>query len=196
MTTSKSQWRKSLIADRKAVADSSAAAKDVAAALMGYLGKIGKTQTIAGYVPMQGELDILPAMHAVSAAGHPTCLPVVEGTQRMLLFRAWKPGEPLKAGAFGTQAPDALAQPCTPDLLLVPLVGVDARGVRLGYGGGYYDATLAGLRGVGREVVALGVAYDCQRVPELPHEAHDVVLDGVISQSGLVFFDSAGQKKA
>jgi len=197
LAVSKSQLRQQLIAARKSLPDddADAAIVSITAKILNYLAGETRPLKVAGYVPMQGECDLLPAMQAIEALGHQICLPVIEGTQRQLGFRRWVPGQALQAGPFGTQVPLATASICDPDLLLVPLVGINDYGVRLGYGGGYYDTTLAALREI-HPVVALGIGYDCQRIARLPHEAHDVLLDGLISESGLVFFDVAGQKKA
>jgi len=115
--------------------------------------------------------------------GHPACLPVIQGRGLPLLFRAWKPGDTLDTGVWGIQEPQPSAPALDPDVLLVPLLAFDARGYRLGYGGGFYDRTLAGLR-LRKHVVAVGLAFDEQRVDDVPHTAYDQRLDWVLTPSG------------
>ena len=107
-------------------------------------------------------------------------LPVVQGRGQPLLFRAWRPGDPLEAGVFGTLQPSARRETVEPDALLVPLLACDEEGWRLGYGGGFYDRTLLGLR-AGRKVTAVGVGFDAQVVPDVPHGPDDQRLDWMLT---------------
>jgi 5-formyltetrahydrofolate cyclo-ligase len=108
-------------------------------------------------------------------------LPVVIAKNEPLLFRLWRPGMPLEVGRFGTLHPPNDSPLLTPDLVLVPLLAFDRHGDRLGYGGGYYDRTLAALR-IERSSRAVGLAYAAQELPELPHQPHDQRLDWIVTE--------------
>ena len=111
---------------------------------------------VSGYLAFGEEMDVLPAFEKLIDAGWRCCLPVVTGKAQPLEFRAWSPGDPLEDGVFGTRHPATGAAPVTPDLLLVPMLAFDRAGYRLGWGGGFYDRTLAGLRERGNPL-AVGV---------------------------------------
>lgn len=140
---------------------------------------------VAGYWPMRGEIDVLPLLGALSQRGQVTALPAVIGRKEPLVFRRWAPGEPLEEGLYGTRHPAASAAVVRPVCLLVPLLAFDRKGIRLGYGGGFYDRTLAALRAVG-PVVAVGVAYAGQEVESLPAEPHDERLDWVVTEKEII----------
>jgi 5-formyltetrahydrofolate cyclo-ligase len=163
-----------------------AAAEAVTAALKKLFHKLSHGRTIAGYYTMGDEMDCRPAVTAAAEAGYPTCLPVAAHGQH-LIFRAWKSGEPLETGPFGTLHPVHAAPVVVPDVLLVPLLAFDKTGHRLGYGAGYYDRTLSALRAQ-REVLAIGLAYDAQEVAALPAEANDQPLDMVVTERRILTF--------
>lgn len=140
----------------------------------------GSAAVVSGFWPIKEEIDIRPLMQALFDGGCRIALPVVQGRGQCLLFRAWKPGEPLEAGVFGTLQPSASAETLEPDALLVPLLACDGEGWRLGYGGGFYDRTLDDLRKK-RPVTAIGVGFDLQFVPEVPHGADDQRLDWLLT---------------
>jgi 5-formyltetrahydrofolate cyclo-ligase len=141
---------------------------------------------VAGFWPMGDEIDIRPLMRRLEAAGHALALPVTTPRGQPLVFRRWRFGAPLVPGRFGTSVPPEEAGMVTPDALLVPLLAFDAAGLRLGYGGGYYDRTLAALPGVW----ALGVAFAGQQVAKVPAGMHDVPLHGIATEAG--FFRTEG----
>jgi 5-formyltetrahydrofolate cyclo-ligase len=138
---------------------------------------------VSGFVPVRGEIDVMPLLAALSARGHPLALPVVLGPTE-LVFRRWRPGDALQA-AGGCRSPKpAEAGLVDPDVLLVPLAAFDARGHRIGYGRGYYDRALARLDAAGRRR-AIGVAFSVQEVPAVPDEPHDRRLDALLTEDGL-----------
>jgi len=139
---------------------------------------------LAGYWPLEGEIDPVPLMEALAARGHTLALPAVTETGGILEFRRWIPGESLEDGPHGTRHP-ADAPAVTPNALLVPLLAFDRRGFRLGYGGGYYDRTLAGLRRNG-EVVAVGLAFAAQEVESVPTDPWDIPLDLIATEQGVI----------
>ncbi len=153
--------------------------------------------TVSGYWPMRSELDPRPLMSALSARGHSVCLPVVAGKDRPLIFRAWRPGDALVAGEFGTQVPPANQmgadqEEIVPRLLLVPLLAFDRAGYRLGYGGGFYDRTLGALRAVG-PVSAVGLAFAVQEVDTVPHDATDARLDWIVTEAEAIEIKASQQ---
>ncbi len=134
---------------------------------------------IAGYIPIGSEIDPRPLMSKFLPFGAKLCLPEVIEKNQALQFRTWSPGDMLISGKLGTLQPLSRAQIVEPDLVFVPLLGLDLKGVRLGQGGGFYDRTLALLKNKGAR--AYGVAFDEQIVDDLPNEPHDQLLDGVIT---------------
>ncbi len=147
------------------------------------IGHLREISAVAAYIPIRHELDPGPAMLALHGLGYPVCVPVIVGPGRPLSFRAWHPGVATEPGPYGVPVPTdgALADP---DVLLVPMLAFDPRGHRLGYGGGFYDRTIAALRARG-PVTALGFAYAAQELPEVPNAEHDMRLDGIVTEAGL-----------
>jgi len=135
---------------------------------------------VSGFWPIKDEIDIRPLMIDLFNAGCQLALPVVQGRGQRLLFRAWRPGDPLEAGVFGTLQPSPKRETLEPEALIVPLLACDEEGWRLGYGGGFYDRTLAALR-ARRKVMAMGVAFNAQLVPEVPHGPADQRLDWLLT---------------
>jgi 5-formyltetrahydrofolate cyclo-ligase len=133
---------------------------------------------VAGYWPIREEADPRQLMKAL---GGPLALPRIEG--KTLSFRRWREGDALVDNQHGIAEPRADAEVLTPDVVLVPLLAFDLTGHRLGYGGGYYDRTLAALN-----ARTIGVAYAGQRVESLPREPHDHPLEAVLTENGLTRF--------
>ncbi len=142
-------------------------------------GIIPKHAVIGGFMPMRGEIDILPLLHALHAHGHRLALPETPPPGHALLFRAWTPGVNMLPGRYKTQHPDS--PPLTPDFLLIPLLAFDFHGHRLGYGGGYYDRTLATLPHAFR----LGCAYAMQAAETIPTEPTDLPLHAIATETGI-----------
>ena len=138
---------------------------------------------VSGYYPMEGEIWPLPLMAALRAKGHSLALPVMQGKAEPLLFRAWTPGDPLIPGVWGIRQPATDKPEVLPDIVLVPLLAFDARGCRLGYGGGFYDRTLRALRSL-KSILAVGLALDELEVDAVPHLDYDERLDWVLTPSG------------
>jgi 5-formyltetrahydrofolate cyclo-ligase len=150
------------------------------------------SRTIAGYNPINEEADCRPLLTALAARGHPLCLPVAGTAGAPLIFRAWTPGDALVASDWDIPEPVPAAQECIPDVVLVPLLAFDRRGHRLGYGGGFYDRTIAALRARG-SVQAIGIAYAAQAVDSLPSADHDQRLDAVLTEQGVIRFEGMGE---
>jgi 5-formyltetrahydrofolate cyclo-ligase len=138
---------------------------------------------LAGYMPMRTEIDPLPAMGAHDG---PVGVPVILAAATPLKFREWSPGAAMMPGEFGALIP-AEGVWVEPQVVIVPLLAFDARGYRLGYGGGFYDRTLQGLRARG-PVLALGFAFAAQEVDAVPIDHYDQPLDAVITEAGIRLF--------
>ncbi len=154
------------------------AAEILADVLAAHRGKV-----LAGYMPMRTEIDPLAAMAAHQG---PVGVPVILGPGQALRFREWSPGCAMEEGAFKAYIPVEGAW-VEPEVVIVPLVAFDARGFRLGYGGGFYDRTLEGLRAK-RPTIAVGFAFDAQEMPEVPIEDTDQKLDFIVTESGVRAF--------
>lgn len=140
-------------------------------------------RVLSGYMPMRTEIDPLPAMAAHQGT---VGVPVIIGKGQPLRFREWSPGAKMVEGAFKALIPEEGAW-VEPQVLIVPLLAFDARGFRLGYGGGFYDRTLEGMRAKG-PVLAVGFAFAAQEVAEVPIDATDQRLNAVVTEEGVTVF--------
>lgn len=138
---------------------------------------------VAGYSPIGDEIDPTPLLETFHCEQARLALPRVDAKAKPLSFRAFSPGDELEAGAFGVKAPAAKAAVLRPALILVPLLAFDETGRRLGYGGGFYDRTLEALRKEG-PVVAVGLAFQTQRVRRVPTDSLDQRLDYIVTEAG------------
>jgi 5-formyltetrahydrofolate cyclo-ligase len=157
-----------------------AAGQGQAAEILADFLAVHRGRALAGYMPMRTEIDPLPAMAAHQGV---VCVPIIVGAGQALRFREWSPGCAMVAGEFGALIPAEGAW-VEPDVLIVPLVGFDSRGYRLGYGGGFYDRTLEGLR-AHRPVLAVGFAFAGQEMDTVPIEATDQKLDVIVTENGV-----------
>ncbi len=146
---------------------------------------------IAAYWPIRSEISTRPLLERLARDGFRTALPVMTAAARPLQFRLWAPGDELAKGPLGLFEPLATAAEVEPDLMILPLACFDARGRRIGYGGGNFDATLAAVR-TRRRIVAIGLAYADQEVDEIPHETHDQRLDFVITEQKIFECGASG----
>lgn len=145
-----------------------------------------KPRVVSGFLAIRSEIDVRPLMRALSArTGAELAMPVVVARGQPLTFRRWHDGMALVGGAFGTLHPPETEPDLVPDLVLVPLLAFDRRRHRLGYGAGFYDRTLAGLRARG-PVTSVGIAYAAQEVEQVPVGAHDERLDLILTEVSLI----------
>jgi 5-formyltetrahydrofolate cyclo-ligase len=151
--------------------------------------EIAPGAVVAGYAAFRAEADPKALILALAGRGHPLALPAMTGKAQPLRFHRWCETDALVVHPYGVAEPQADAPVVVPKVLLVPLLAFDGHGTRLGYGGGYYDRTLAALRAAGA-VRAIGIAYAGQELPEVPHGPHDQRLDAVLTENGLIRFDS------
>ena len=140
------------------------------------------TGPISFFWPIRTEIDARPVMEAM-AKDRTVCLPLTHG-HAPLSFRQWRPGAVMEKDGFGVPYP-ADTEPVVPEVLVIPMLGFDAAGHRLGYGAGHYDRTLAALRPVG-PVTAIGFAFEAQRLSvPVPVEPTDEPLDLVVTEAGV-----------
>lgn len=149
---------------------------------------LGYADVVAAYWRIRDELDCQPILVRLMDSFQPVVLPVVQGPDQPLDLRIWEQGTPLYEAGFGTLAPSEQAPRAEPDLVLMPLLGFDSKGTRLGYGGGYYDRTLATLR---KTPKLIGLAFATQEFDMIPRDSHDVPLDAVITEQGFRQFGTA-----
>jgi 5-formyltetrahydrofolate cyclo-ligase len=176
-------WRDSLGGPAKVRAAEAIAERG--AALVSELRGPDAQGIVSGFASLPEELNVWPLLRRLSRTGVPLALPVVARKGQPLVFRAWVPGDLMNKGVWDIPEPKADKPVLEPDLLLVPLLAFDIHGRRLGYGGGFYDRTLARLRAL-KPILAVGLAYDEQRVDAVPHLDYDQRLDWVLTPSGPV----------
>ena len=138
---------------------------------------------VSGFAAIRDEINPADLMTWLHEEGYRMALPVMVGKGQPLVMRAWAPGDILEPAAWGIAEPSLERPEVEPHVVLVPLLAFDMRGYRLGYGGGFYDRTLAKLRAK-KPVVAVGVAYDEQQVDAVPTESYDQRLDWVLTPLG------------
>ena len=174
--------RKQLQAERQAMVDRHQRSVHLQEVLRVWL--VGQQAgTIGAYWPIKGEFDALPALYRWSEAdpARRIGLPVINRETKQLRFHIWYPGCPMEDDAYGIPKPRD-TEPFEPQLLLVPCVGFGPGGLRLGYGGGFYDRTLAALQ---PRPLTVGVGYAHGFLPWLEAQAHDVPLDVLLTEEGL-----------
>jgi 5-formyltetrahydrofolate cyclo-ligase len=182
----KAVLRKQLQAERQAMVDRHQRAVHLQEVLRVWLVTRGEN-SVGAYWPIKGEFDALPALFRWTEGETDTKrrigLPVINRETRHLRFHVWYPGCPMEDDAYGIPKPKD-TEPFEPQLLLVPCVGFGPRGVRLGYGGGFYDRTLADLK---PRPYTVGVGYAHGFIPWLTAEPHDVPLDAMLTEDGVAW---------
>ncbi|WP_019451122.1 5-formyltetrahydrofolate cyclo-ligase [Cupriavidus sp. BIS7] len=177
--------RRRLLALRAALPDRASADTRIAAALAPLLERIG-VQRLGFYWPIQQEFDARDTVAQWLAAmpGRVAALPVVSRPGAPLDFHTWTPDTTMRTGHYGIPVPDG-TEAVMPDALLIPCVGFSADKFRLGYGGGFYDRTLAAMAAAGATPVAIGIGFVACEVP-LQAEAHDLPMDWVVTERGVM----------
>jgi 5-formyltetrahydrofolate cyclo-ligase len=185
----KAALRKMMRARRAALTPETRAAASRAARdrLIAWLAqtKLPGGAVIAGYWPIRDELDPRPLLQALAERGYRLALPVSIAQGEPLAFRAWAAGDTLAPDIMGIEAPLPSAPETVPSLVLVPMLAFDRARRRLGYGAGFYDRTLAALRGAGT-TVAVGLAFAAQEVERVPVAEDDAALDAVVTEEGAI----------
>ena len=164
---------------------SASAPQAIAAQGLAFLdgGRPAHGRCVSGFMSFGEEIDVLPLIARLAGDGWITAMPVIEAPRQPLAFRAWAPGDPTVPGVWNIPRPADDAVLVEPDVLLVPLLAFDAQGYRLGYGGGFYDRTLARLRAM-KPVVAVGVAYAAQAMDAVPRGPFDQPVDWIVTEEG------------
>lgn len=134
--------------------------------------------------PYRNEYDARHLLAQARREGAVTLMPVVVGKARPLIFRAWKPGDALARGTLGIPYP-AAGEERVPDTVLLPVVGFDGGGYRLGYGGGFFDRTLQALQARGIRPRVIGAGHELARVDTIYPQAHDRPLDFMVTERGV-----------
>jgi 5,10-methenyltetrahydrofolate synthetase len=176
--TAKTELRRKLLADRQGIA--AEVRNDWDAALGKRLiawWEAHRVATLGVYWPIRGEPDLRPVYELLSARGVRLALPEVVENDAPLVFIEWKPGDAMSKDGFGVAIP-AEGNEIRPEALLIPCVGFNGQRYRLGYGGGFYDRTLA----VSPRPLAIGIAYACARA-EFEADGHDMALDAVLTEA-------------
>jgi len=181
----KAELRRTAVARRDAMpAEARAAAAETIAA-RAFPVAVTPGAIASGFMPLKSEINPLPLMKALAGQGARLALPVIAGRGRPLVMRSWNFDEPLDRGQWGIREPKAAAAEVEPDILLVPLLAFDRTGHRIGYGAGYYDLTIAALRGR-KAIVAIGLAFAAQEVPAIPATPRDARLDLVLTEREVI----------
>ncbi len=141
-----------------------------------------KVSNIAGFYPIQDEINILPILLQAISYGYKLSLPRVVKKNSSLLFISWSPGDKLEKNKFGIYEPKIGKEMIVPDLVITPLLGFDREGYRLGYGGGYYDRTFGQLP----DALRVALCYSFQEVEQIPSEEHDQRLDYIITEKEII----------
>jgi 5-formyltetrahydrofolate cyclo-ligase len=178
----KAVLRAEVLARRDALPAPTRAAAAETIATRSFPVRVGRGMIVAGFSPMKSEINPVPLMRKLADAGARLALPAIAGRGKPLIMRAWSFGEPLASGQWGIREPRPEAQEVAPDILIVPLAAFDRAGHRIGYGAGYYDMTINGLR-ARKPVTAIGIAFAVQEIPRVPATEHDERLDLVLTEN-------------
>lgn len=137
--------------------------------------------TLGVYWPFRAEFDPRPLVGRLSAEGFAAALPVVADKKGPLEYRLWRPGDPLVDGVWGIPIPER-REVVVPQAVLAPLVGFDRQCYRLGYGGGYFDRTLAAIS---PRPLAIGVGFELSRIETIHPQHFDIPMDLVVTEAGI-----------
>jgi 5-formyltetrahydrofolate cyclo-ligase len=181
----KAEIRKAATARRDALPAPERAAAAAAIAARPLAIPVAPGAIVSGFSPLKSEINPVPLMRAFADAGARLALPVVMGKGRPLTMRSWAFGEPLNSGVWGIREPPPEAPEAFPDILIVPLLAFDRAGNRIGYGAGYYDMTIARLRGM-KPVITMGIAYAAQEIAQVPTTPRDATLDLVLTEREVI----------
>jgi 5-formyltetrahydrofolate cyclo-ligase len=183
----KAALRAEALARRDALPPAARQAAAEAIAAHAFPVKIAAGTIVSGFSPMKTEINPIPLLRKLSDAGASLALPAIAGRGKPLIMRAWKFGDPFKAGQWGIREPVPEAPAVAPDILIVPLACFDRAGHRIGYGAGYYDMTINALRAK-KPVIAIGIGFAAQEIPQVPATTRDARLDLVLTEREMIDF--------
>jgi 5-formyltetrahydrofolate cyclo-ligase len=186
----KASLRASALALRYALPAAARAAAAEAIAARPFPVNVKPGAIVSGYSPMKSEINPVPLLRQLANAGASLALPAIAGRGHPLIMRAWHFGAPLVAGQWSIREPKPEARQVDPDILIVPLLAFDRAGHRIGYGAGFYDLTIKALRAK-KPVVAIGIAFAAQEIPQVPATTRDARLDLVLTEREAIDFRSA-----
>jgi len=181
------RWRKAerarLIGDRLAMAAATRRWHDtrISESLEAAIGHVDG-QIVSAYWPFRGEPNLRAFLKRLTSRGARCALPAVVAHGRPLVFRAWSPGDPLARGVWNIPVPRENAETVVPDVVIAPVVGFDQLCYRLGYGGGFYDRTLAAME---KRPRVFGVGYTLATIPTIYPQWHDIPMDAVVTEGGV-----------
>jgi 5-formyltetrahydrofolate cyclo-ligase len=181
----KSALRREAAARRDALPAEARKAAAEAIAVRRFPLPVAPGTVVAGFMPMKTEINPSPLMKTLADTGATLALPKIGGRGKPLVMRAWAWGSPLDTGQWGIREPKPEYPEVDPDILLVPLLAFDRAGHRIGYGAGYYDMTIARLRGM-KKVTAIGIAYAAQEIAQVPVTPRDAALDLVLTEREVI----------
>jgi 5-formyltetrahydrofolate cyclo-ligase len=187
IVTAKALMRKDAVSRRAALMSKQPEAPQHLAGFAAALIESFGVGVYAAYLPIRSELSPIALVGELVAAGMTTVMPITPEPENPLSFHQWAPGMPLAEGPYGTKQPPSANTKIDPDVILAPMLAFDAGCWRLGYGGGFYDRTIANLRDQGRDVRVIGLAFSGQKVAAVPTGPYDMALDAVLTPEGLVW---------
>jgi 5-formyltetrahydrofolate cyclo-ligase len=183
----KAELRTAALAARDALPAAERAAAAEAIAARPFPVPVAPGMIVSGFFPIRSEINPLPLMRKLAAAGAKLALPMVAGRGKPLILRAYAFGDPLIPGQWGIREPGPDAPEVIPDAMLVPLAAFDRTGHRIGYGAGYYDMTIAKARAL-KPVTAIGIAFAAQEIARVPATPRDERLDLVLTEREVMDF--------
>ncbi|MDP6189650.1 MAG: 5-formyltetrahydrofolate cyclo-ligase [Gammaproteobacteria bacterium] len=140
---------------------------------------------VSGFWPLAEELDTLPLLHALHTAGHQILLPVMQGAGKPLVFATWAPGDTLVTASFNTLEPASNQPRMVPNVMFCPLLAFDRKGYRMGYGGGFYDRSIAQIK-ASQKLLTIGVAFAAQEVDSIITGPYDMPLDKIVTEQEVI----------
>jgi len=185
LSDQKATLRREALARRDALPAAERAAAALAVAARPFPVAVSPGAVVSGFSPLRSEISPVPLMRQLADQGVRLALPVIDGRGKPLIMRAWKFGDPFKTGQWGIHEPVPEAAELDPDILLVPLAAFDRHGHRIGYGAGYYDMTINRLR-ANKTILAIGIAYAAQEIPQVPATTRDERLDLVLTEREII----------
>jgi 5-formyltetrahydrofolate cyclo-ligase len=183
----KARLRAEALARRDALPAAARAAAAETIAARAFPLEIVRGMIVSGFSPMKTEINPVPLMRKLAAAGARLALPAIAGRGKPLFMRAWNFGDALASGQWGIREPTPEAPEVAPDIVIVPLAAFDRAGHRIGYGAGYYDMTINGLR-ARKAITAIGIAFAAQEISRVPAMEHDERLDLVLTENETIDF--------